>query len=139
MLIRKTKDEDIKSIIEIELKYLGETLGDMLYSELNNPVAYFYTAELDEKVVGYVGGWIIDDSLEIINLVVDEAYQRIGIGTKLIDTISNVKKIKEIILDVRVTNEQAINFYKKLGFMKINERKNYYKNGDNAFVLRKEV
>jgi len=135
--IRKTKIEDVESIIELEKKYLGETIGDMLFTELMNPVAFFFTAEINNEVVGYIGGWIIEDSLEIINLVVDETYQRQGIGTKLIDTISNVKNIKEIILDVRCTNQKAINFYQKLGFKEINKRLGYYKNGDDAYVLRK--
>ena len=139
LTIRKTIKEDVLSIIDLETKYLGETLGDMLYQEMNNPVSFFFTALFNNKVIGYIGGWIIEDSLEIINLVVDVAYQRQGIGTKLINEISNVKKIKEIFLDVRVTNQKAINFYNKLGFEKINERKNYYKNGDNSYVLKKTL
>lgn len=137
--IRPTKIEDVEKIILLEQQFLGETIGDMLFNELTNPVAHFFTALVNNEVVGYIGGWIVEESLEIINLVVDEKYQRQGIGTSLIETISSLKPIKEIFLDVRVTNQKAINFYHKLGFQEILIRKHYYKNGDDSFVLKKSL
>lgn len=132
--------EHVEKIVELETKYLLETLGvEMIMAEMHNKYAHFLTALDDDLVIGYIGGWIIDDVLEVINFVVDEAYQRKGIGTLLINTLTSIQKVKEIILEVRSKNQKAINFYTKLGFIEINRRLHYYKNGDDALVLRKEI
>ena len=78
----------------------------------------------------------------MINFVVDQKYQHQGIGQLLMkqiieDSISN--NSKEILLEVREQNIQAIKFYTIQGFKQITVRKEYYKNGDNALILRKEL
>ena len=135
----KMKKEDIPYIVKLEKELLLETLGEeMLQAEMHNKYAYFIVAKSNNKPIGYIGGWIIDDYLEIINFVVDKNYQRQGIGTKLFDIISHIETVKNCTLDVRESNNNAINFYYHLGFKKIGERKSYYKNGEDAFILEKE-
>ena len=141
MAIRKTVLNDLERIIDLETKFLGETIGhEMLEQELNNPVACFFTAEIDEKVVGYIGAWIIEDTIEVINLVVDENYQRQGLGSALIKAlIAEAINPHKMILDVRTTNHKALNFYHKLGFIEVGKRKSYYKNGDDALTMVLEI
>ena len=43
-----------------------------------------------------------------------------------------------ITLEVSNNNQVGINLYKKYGFMKVAERKNYYKNSD-AILMMKEL
>lgn len=60
----------------------------------------------------------------ILTLFVSRNHQRKGIGSKLTKTmIEEFKKrnTKEIYLDTLKTNEQAIGFYERLGFKRINE------------------
>ena len=144
MEIRKTMVNDIEQIVSLEEKYLGETLGySLLHQELNNPLAKFFTVLVNNNVAGYISAWVIDDTIDVINLVVDEKYQRKGFGTALIHTLIALGLEKndalEIILDVRCTNQKALNFYHKLGFEKIGERKAYYKNGDDAYTMLLKV
>ena len=138
---QKLTKEDIKQVVLLEEEFLGETLGEeMLTSELNNPAASFITAKQDKVVLGYIGGYFIEEEGEILNFVVNEKYQRQGIGTALLTTLLSINiNTKKIILEVRENNQKGINFYTKFGFQKISIRKHYYKNGDHAVVMMKEI
>ena len=141
--IETLKKEHISKVVEIEEKLLEETLGnEMLQAELHNKYAHFYVALNSDIVVGYIGAWIIEGTTDMINFVVDSNYQHQGIGQLLMQEIINqsVKEnSKEILLEVREKNNQAINFYLLQGFKQIAVRKEYYKNKDNALILRKEL
>lgn len=131
---------DIKQVVLLEEELLQETLGiEMLESELNNPTVCFLTAKDNLKVVGYIGLYVYLDEGEILNFVVDESYQRQNIGSTLLNKVIEQYNLKKITLEVREHNQKAINFYIKNNFKKVNIRKHYYKNGDNAIVMMKEI
>ena len=137
----KLESKDVKQVVLLEEQFLGESLGeDMILNELNNPNVCFLSAKDNEKVIGYIGAYTFDDSIEILNFVVDEAYQRQGIGSLLFNTLLEMyDKTKSIVLEVRYNNEKGISFYKKNNFNVISIRKHYYKNGDDAIVMMKEI
>ena len=84
----KLESKDVKQVVLLEEQFLGESLGeDMILNELNNPNVCFLSAKDNEKVIGYIGAYTFDDSMEILNFVVDEAYQRQGIGSLLFNTL----------------------------------------------------
>jgi ribosomal-protein-alanine N-acetyltransferase len=112
----------------------------MLENEINNKSICFLTAKENKKVLGYIGAYVIEGEMEILNFVVDKMHQRSGIGTLLFNTLLEIyPNTKSIILEVRENNEQGINFYKKNNFNVISKRKHYYKNGDDALVMMKEL
>lgn len=137
----KLESKDIKQVVLLEEQFLGESLGEeMILNELNNPNVCFLSAKDNEKVIGYIGAYTFDDSMEILNFVVDEEYQRQGVGSLLFNTLLNMyDKTKSIVLEVRYNNEKGISFYKKNNFNVISIRKHYYKNGDDAIVMMKEI
>ena len=137
----KLEPKDIKQVILLEEQFLGESLGEeMILNELDNRNVCFLSAKDNEKVIGYIGAYTFDDSMEILNFVVDEAYQRQGVGSLLFNTLLNMyDKTKSIVLEVRYNNEKGISFYKKNNFNVISIRKHYYKNGDDAIVMMKGI
>ena len=133
---------DIKKVVELEEKYLLESLGEKLLaselSEKNNGVS-FYVIENDDVVIGYIGRYYFFQEAEVLNFVVDESYQRQGYGQKLFDKmVEDMKDVKKITLEVRASNIKGINFYTKNGFKQVGVRKRYYKNGEDALLLLKE-
>lgn len=140
--VRKMEFRDIKKVVELEEKYLLESLGEKLLaselSEKNNGVS-FYVIENDDVVIGYVGRYYFFQEAEVLNFVVDESYQRQGYGQKLFDKmVEDMKDVKKITLEVRASNIKGINFYTKNGFKQVGVRKKYYKNGEDALLLLKE-
>ena len=112
----------------------------MFENEINNESICFLTAKDNQKVLGYIGAYVVAGDLEILNFVVDEQFQRTGIGTLLLNELLNkYPDATTVVLEVREQNEKGINFYKKNNFNVISKRKHYYKNGDDALVMMKEL
>ena len=128
--IDKLTKEDIPQVVLLEEQFLGETLGsEMLENELENEFMCFLSAKDNKKVLGYIGAYVINGELEILNFVVDGLHQRTGIGTLLFNELLNkYPDAKTVVLEVREQNEKGINFYKKNNFNVISKRKHYYKN-----------
>lgn len=142
MILRKIKKEDILQIVDLETKFLGETIGEeLLLESIQTPHLYFYVIE-KEKVFGYIGACILAGQTEILNFVIDENHQRNGLGQMLFDKViedSKKNNSESIVLEVKVNNQKGINFYEKNNFKVINIRKNYYADGTDAYLMLKEL
>ena len=98
--------------------------------------SFIYVYLIDDKVCGYL--MILDsiDVYEILAIAAVEEYRNKGIAQELLDKI----KTKDIFLEVRESNQTAINFYKKNKFKEISIRKNYYSEPtENAIIMKLEV
>ena len=98
--------------------------------------SFIYAYLIDEKVCGYL--MVLDsiDVYEILAIATVEEYRNKGIAQELLDKI----KTKDIFLEVRESNQVAINFYKKNKFKEISVRKNYYSEpNENAIIMKLEV
>ncbi len=110
--------------------------------ELTNPLSLWVVALDKEKVVGYVGSQSVLGEADMMNLAVDSAYRRLGIGKQLV--LSLIEKLEQedvskLTLEVRASNIGAIALYEGLGFAEVGRRPNYYSNPkEDALILRKE-
>ena len=95
----------------------------------------------EDKIIGYLDYSLIYDRMEIDNIKVEEEYQGKGIGTKLMSYLVSIaieKKVNNITLEVRKSNDKAIHLYKKFGFHEVAIRKYYYGDED-AILMEKQV
>ena len=77
--------------------------------------------------------------MDIVNIVVDPKYRRRGIANELINfSISYFDDLNSVMLEVNEHNKEAINLYKKNGFIEISRRKKYYGN-DDALIMKRDV
>ena len=77
------------------------------------------------------------DRIEIDYIIIDTEYRNLGIATKLLSFMENkYKNIKNITLEVRESNKEAINFYLKNGFKEVTKRRNYYKDEDGILMIK---
>lgn len=139
--IRQASVNDIDDIYEIErLCFPDPWSKDALYYEFEeNPRAFYIVAELEGQVVGYAGLWWIADEGHITNVAVRPGFRNRkiaeGIMSVLIDFTSQ-EGIKHHTLEVRPSNEPAINLYSKFGFEVEGRRKAYYaNNGEDALIM----
>lgn len=136
--------QDLPAILEIEQKSFSDPWSRRSFiSELTeNPYAVYFVAIYKEKIAGYIGGWLITDELHITNLAVSLNCRNVGIAQALIDEIikySAEKDVKRATLEVRVTNNPAINLYRKKGFIAVGHRPKYYtNNNEDALIMWKE-
>ena len=105
-----------------------------------NRTEKIYVYLYDNKVIGFIHISSNYEIIDILNIVVDQKYEKQGIGTKLINYIIKKKDtiVSKIMLEVREDNLKAINFYKKNNFTIIAKRQNYYKNKD-ALIMERNI
>ena len=145
MLIRPANVKDIESIRILNtsimekvnqacdtdlVPYFAQTEAGKHYfiEALERKDGCFFVAEDNNALVGYVNGGTKEvlyrksKYFEIENLGVSPDYKRSGIGTQLLETITNWAKdhgYQKIYLESYIKNSQAIAFYKKHGYQEI--------------------
>lgn len=140
-IIIETMDENsIDDILKISnLSFPVSWSRTSFYKELKNPLAHYIVAKNDNKVIGFMGVWIIVDEGHITNIAVDPSYRGKGVGNLLLKGMLDYCKSKNVIamtLEVRASNIVAQNLYKKYGFIEEGLRKNYYEDsGEDALLM----
>ncbi|HCC08099.1 MAG TPA: ribosomal-protein-alanine N-acetyltransferase [Clostridiales bacterium] len=128
--IKKMTNNDINDILILEEKCFSDPwTRSMFEGELEHENVYYFLAEHNERIIGFVGFWDIIGECHITNICITPSMQNGGIGTFLMEYLIKFCKNKSInaaTLEVRSSNTQAINFYLKLGFRNEGIRKNYY-------------
>ena len=79
-------------------------------------------ASMDGKVVGVIGLYQGESANEVIKLGVDEGYQGMGIGRKLIQTLMDEverRGLREVILYSNSQLVAALEAYRKFGFEEV--------------------
>ena len=140
-MIRKLAINDvdyIEQIFNLEKEIFKNSAFNRTYldSLIKADNSFIYTYIIDNKVCGYL--MVLDsiDIYEILAIATIEKYRNKGIAQELLDKI----KTKDIFLEVRESNQVAINFYKKNKFKEISVRKNYYSEPtENAIIMKLEV
>lgn len=102
---------------------------EMLRSQLPDERHEFLAAERDGEVLGYVGMMYVLDEGYISNVAVSPEQRRKGIADRLIAELMDAAvrlELSFVTLEVRASNEPAIELYKKHGFVPVGLRKNYY-------------
>ncbi len=140
IVIRKMDLSDVSFVYEEEIKIFGKSLGEMtLYNEiLYNKMSRYFIAVVDKKRAAYIGSWLTIPNAEILNLFVIKNYRGLGLGKKLVDSVIKICKkenIEILTLEVRVSNNYAINMYEQIGFKVGTIRKKYYENNEDALLM----
>ncbi len=102
---------------------------DMLCEELYNDNASYITAVADDgTVLGYAGLSVVLDEGCIEKVAVKGKYRRMGVADALVDAFVRFGRahLAFITLEVRASNDAAIQLYMKHGFEQVGRRKNYY-------------
>ena len=106
--------------------------------ELENPNSQYFVALLNEEIVGFAGIWTAVDDIHITNIVTRKDLRKQGIAKKLLEhllLVSKQKNLSSLTLEVNEKNVPAIKLYEKYHFQKIGQRKNYYKQNENAIIM----
>jgi len=143
IIIRTMQFEDLNRVYEIENKSFPNPWPRAFFEhDLKSPQAMALVAEDKGVVIGYSIARCVDAGMHITNIAVDEKYQHQGVATQLMDRFENTaaqRSCNYAYLEVRTSNVAAINLYKTLGYSILYTRKLYYINGDDAYVMHKEL
>ena len=130
-MIRKLEPKDIE-VVNKYLKEFNYKIDETL-NEFVNVLLYD-----DNGIKGVLVYSRIYDRLEIDYIIVDKQYRRLGIASNLLKYMEDENKgALNITLEVRESNDLAISFYKKNGFVIEAVRKNYYKDENGLLMMKK--
>lgn len=142
--IRKFLASDINRIIEIEKAsfpqgtYSKRRLKHLAQKHPNG----FFVAQSADKPVGYIIAYTRSKIIDFDSLAVDKKFRRLGIGRTLVNLILKrfgKKGFKKASLEVRISNKKALSFFQSLGFEIRKILKKYYRDGEDAFRLEKQL
>jgi Acetyltransferases len=137
--IRRYHPDDRYSILMLEAEAFNE----------HNPYEYihfyevfldgFFVFVLNGDVVGFIVGYALSESEgHIFSLAVSKFHRNQGIAEHLIDHICTyflLKGLQKASLEVRISNQPAINLYSKLGFAAAWIESQYYSDGEDGYVM----
>ena len=139
IIIDFMKEEDIDAVLDISSLSFSVCWSKNSYmQELTNPVARYLVAKIENKVVGFVGTWIVLDESHITNIAVHPNYRKQGISSKLLEELLKYCKSQGCVaytLEVRSSNKSALALYKKYGFEQDGVRKGYYEDNKEDAIL----
>lgn len=141
MTFRKWRFEDILSLAELEKQCFSNDLWSYrtFASCYENPAFCGFVAVDGEEIVGFGGITVAADSADVENVFVAEQYRRGGTGTQLLSLLkeyAEAEGVKDIFLEVRVSNAPAMAMYLKCGFKGCYARTRYYSDGEDCLVMK---
>jgi len=141
--MRVATENDVKALAEMDKICFKAPWSEQSFFEeiTTNKIAKYIVAEIDDKIVGYAGIWLILDEGHITNVAVHPDYRRKGIAKAIISEIMAISEeagANLFTLEVRASNESAILLYEGFDFIQVGIRKGYYEdNGEDAIIMWK--
>jgi ribosomal-protein-alanine N-acetyltransferase len=143
--LRRLELRDLNAIEEIERSsYPTPWSRSMFASELAKPSSLCLGAfePGTEKLIGYLIISRYVDAWHVMNVAVDPEHRGRGVGTMLLERLFDLTADdarRGYTLEVRVSNEQAISLYERLGFRSRGLRRGYYTdNREDALIMWKD-
>ncbi|MBL7684652.1 MAG: ribosomal protein S18-alanine N-acetyltransferase [Deltaproteobacteria bacterium] len=143
-LIERMRWEDLDVVLSIAQQSFPQPYSrEMFLEEMSLDIAHPMVLKIRQKIIGLLDYWIVQDEIHLITIAIDPQYRQKGFGSLLmghLETVAIEKQIRKIFLDVRKSNESAIQLYEKFGYLRVGSRKKYYTDNDeDALVMEKKI
>lgn len=117
------------TIAEKAFQYGSPWTYQQYHDLLNDSDMVFFVAEIDNEIVGYIGGKIVLDEAELYTIAVKRESQKRSVARQLLEAFKEACKqrgVTVLFLEVRLSNMSARRFYEKNEFEIIGVRGDYY-------------
>lgn len=140
VVIRRMTLDDLPVVIELDQISFSLPWPERSFRfELNENVASrCWVAEVDERVVAMLVGWMLVDEIHIATIATHPDFRRQGIGRKLLSYVllrAQEEGAQSSFLEVREGNLAAQEMYRQFGYEPTGRRKRYYKDNDEDAIL----
>ena len=138
-MIEKANLEDLSPLYTIEREVF---LNDP-FSMSKNSIKYhilkneLYKIEIDGETAGYILWLKRKKYYRLYSLAIGNDFQNKGLAKRILEYSFEKLKDKDFSLEVKISNEVAINLYKKFGFEIKKVLKDYYKDCDGYLMYKK--
>ena len=145
MTIRRATVDDVGAVTLLEQElFTGDAWSlESVTEEVTGPHRHALVACDDEgTVIGYVVAMQVDDVLDLHRIAVVPLARRTGIARALLTAVQEAGRAsgaRRMLLEVSDGNEAGVQFYAGAGFVEIDRRAGYYRDGTDALVLQTEL
>ena len=141
--LRPMSVNDLDQVVALEVEAFSNVnhtawSRNQFDEELTLPGRTWWVAHDAGEIVGFAGGLLAGDTLEVLDVVVASSRRREGLATRLVERVAydgHVLGAHELTLEVSEQNEAARSLYEGLGLEVRGCRKNYYGAGDDALIM----
>ncbi|MBP3893236.1 MAG: tRNA (adenosine(37)-N6)-threonylcarbamoyltransferase complex transferase subunit TsaD [Atopobiaceae bacterium] len=141
--LRPMSVNDLAQVAELEADaFVGGVhepwTAAMFEEELSQPGRTWWVAHDRGSVIGFAGGVLAGERLEVLDVAVDASRRHEGIASRLLARLAydgQTLGATEITLEVHNGNEAARGLYESLGFEQVGMRRNYYGQGNDALIM----
>jgi len=143
--VRRMEAHDLGRVMEIEQQSYTMPWTEATFRGLLRRMdADLLVAETEDgDLAGYAVSWAVLDQGELGNVAVAPEWRQRGIARRLLDAVivrAAARLVKELFLEVRVSNSTARQLYLSYGFREVGRRRNYYLEPvEDALVMRKDL
>lgn len=147
MTVRPAGPDDVDAIADLEVEAFPDDAWTPEYLQVaidgKMPTVRILVAVDDAgTIVGHALVSVVYEIAELQRIATAAEQRRRGIGGVLLDTsidLARSEGAERLLLEVREDNAAAIAFYDKAGFVEIDRRERYYRDGATGIVLAMEL
>jgi ribosomal-protein-alanine N-acetyltransferase len=129
-------------VAAIEAVSFRDPWNEHSFREILSLVDTSWVAASEGVVVGYlITQWVLDE-IHVLNIAVESGYRRNGVASQLLKMLFDLGRLqgmRDLFLEVRVSNVAAQQTYAKYGFTVLATRKAYYPDGEDALVMHRTL
>jgi ribosomal protein S18 acetylase RimI-like enzyme len=132
---------DLRSIIALEKLCFGSDSWPSLeiLAALAIPRTVRFKAEVDGVIIGFVIGDRRGKVGWIASIGVHPGRRRRGIARRLLEACERQLSTSVVRLSLRMSNQPALQLYKKLGYRQVDIWRRYYRDGEDAMVMERST
>lgn len=151
MSVRLAVPVDVEAVAALEAEafpqdawpagYLAEAIAGRLHGVVVHVAELESPADGDgaRRVVGHAVTSVVYEIAELQRIAVTPRLRRRGVAGDLLAAVladAGGKGAERLLLEVRETNTGALAFYERAGFVEIDRRPRYYRDGTTAIILQ---
>ncbi len=136
---------DLPAVVAIERAAFGDKNRHEghFVEEMNRAWSRLWVVRDESSLVrGFLLSWVVTDELQILDVAVDPAVRRRGLGRALLEHAfddARLSEVRLVLLEVRASNEPALALYRGLGFEETRVRKAYYPDGEDGIEMLRRL
>lgn len=138
-MVREMEAEDVLAIAKVEQICFPDPWSyESIIESLNNNLDTWLVVEIQAEIAGYCVFRSLAGEGELLRIALLPKWRGRGLSKKLMDHVvfySKSLEVRSMFLEVRSSNECAVNLYRSYGFLENGIRKNYYQNPCEDAIL----
>ena len=141
-LLRLT-EADLAEVLALEhLAYSQPWTEENFRGEFRRHITLALGLRRGGRLLAHCFFWLLPPEIHLLNLAVRPECRRRGLARRLAAAMESIGRragVRSIFLEVRPSNQGAVNLYASRGFKVAGRRPSYYEDGEDALLMTLEL